>query len=187
MNKDKLRDIIWITRVSRVNAETRLLKKNNFIQGINIYYSCVTIIFSILTLFDNNVALSLVSVFMTLSLLVTIAYLNSLKYSESARDYRANYTGLYKLELELNHDVDSNRLHEIENEYCELLDTSCNHINFDYYCAVHQANEIYRKDKWARVKSKYYFGFLWRVAVKVILVLLPVILFLGSWWYNASI
>lgn len=187
MDKDKFRDIIWVTRISRVHAETRLLKKNNFIQGINIYYSCATIIFSILTLLYNNIALSLFSVFMTLSLLVTIVYLNSLKYSETARDYRANYTSLYKLELELNREVDMDRLCEIENEYCDLLDTSCNHINFDYYCAVHQANEEFRKNKWEGIKYKYYFGVLWRVTVKVILVLLPVILFLGSWWYNASV
>ena len=50
----KLRDQIWTTRVSRVNAEKRLVNKNSFIQGINIYYSCVTILFSILALINND-------------------------------------------------------------------------------------------------------------------------------------
>ena len=49
-----LSDQIWTTRISRVNAEKRLINKEAFFQGINIYYSCVTIIFSILTLLNKN-------------------------------------------------------------------------------------------------------------------------------------
>lgn len=64
-----LSDQIWTTRISRVNAEKRLINKEAFFQGINIYYSCVTIIFSILTLLNKNEKLSLMTVFMTISLL----------------------------------------------------------------------------------------------------------------------
>lgn len=94
-----LSDQIWTTRISRVNAEKRLINKEAFFQGINIYYSCVTIIFSILTLLNNNEKLSLMTVFMTISLLIVILYLNGQKYSEQAREYRKNYTELQKLEL----------------------------------------------------------------------------------------
>ena len=97
-----LSDQIWTTRISRVNAEKRLINKEAFFQGINIYYSCVTIIFSILTLLNNNEKLSLMTVFMTISLLIVILYLNGQKYSEQAREYRKNYTELQKLEFELN-------------------------------------------------------------------------------------
>ena len=34
-----LSDQIWTTRISRVNAEKRLVNKEAFFQGINIYYS----------------------------------------------------------------------------------------------------------------------------------------------------
>lgn len=47
MDKEKikqLQDQIWTTRISRVNAEKRMVNKNGFIQGINVYYSCVTIV-----------------------------------------------------------------------------------------------------------------------------------------------
>mgnify|MGYP000837631267 FL=1 len=57
-----LSDQIWTTRISRVNAEKRLINKEAFFQGINIYYSCVTIIFSILTLLNKNEKLSLMTV-----------------------------------------------------------------------------------------------------------------------------
>ena len=49
-----LSDQIWTTRISRVNAEKRLIDKESFFQAINIYYSCVTIIFSILALLNNK-------------------------------------------------------------------------------------------------------------------------------------
>ena len=52
MDIKRLKDQIWTTRVSRINAERRLINKEKFIQAINIYYSCVTIIFSILSI--NN-------------------------------------------------------------------------------------------------------------------------------------
>jgi len=47
-SKEKLKDQIWKTRVSRINAEKRLQQKQSFIQAINIYYSCITIIYSIM-------------------------------------------------------------------------------------------------------------------------------------------
>lgn len=144
-----LSDQIWTTRISRVNAEKRLVNKEAFFQGINIYYSCVTIIFSILTLLNNNEKLSLMTVFMTISLLIVILYLNGQKYSEQAREYRKNYTELQKLEFELNNidgdDVDL--IKNIYNRYCDLLDSSSNHISFDYYETVHGSIGEY--------KSKY--------------------------------
>ncbi|MBQ2972284.1 MAG: SLATT domain-containing protein [Ruminococcus sp.] len=177
MTQEKLRDTIWITRISRVKAERRLLDKNSFIQGINIYYSCITIIFSICSLlevFKANDILSIITVFMTISLLITILYLNSLKYEDIARCYRDNYTDLYKLELELGHDISSERLASIEKEYCELLAASCNHITYDYYCTIHEANDDFKKDKWKSIRHKYWFGYIWRLLVKVFTVLFPV-------------
>lgn len=87
-----LSDQIWTTRISRVNAEKRLINKEAFFQGINIYYSCVTIIFSILTLLNKNEKLSLMTVFMTISLLIVILYLNGQKYLEHAREYSKRQT-----------------------------------------------------------------------------------------------
>ena len=69
------------------------------------------------------------TVFMTISLLIVILYLNGQKYSEQAREYRKNYTELQKLEFELNNidgdDVDL--IKNIYNRYCDLLDSSSNH------------------------------------------------------------
>ena len=178
MDVKQLRDTIWITRVSRVNAEKRLLNKDSFIQGINIYYSCVTILFSILTLFNDNDKLSLITVFMTVSLLVTILYFNSLKYTDQARDFRTNYTQLYKLELELDeNDVSEERLSKIKSEYCDLLNSSFNHITYDYYCTVNSANEDFKKTRWHKIRFNYWVNLTWRIVVKIFVIILPILLY----------
>ena len=74
---NKLKDQIWVTRISRVNAEARLQNKEKFVQGINVYYSCVTIVYSILSYVNHDDSLSLVTIFMTISLLITIMHLNA--------------------------------------------------------------------------------------------------------------
>lgn len=179
MDKSDFQNQIWATRVSRINAEKRLLEKERFSQGINIYYSCVTIVFSILSLKESDDKLSLMTVLMTISLLIVILYLNSLKYLEQAREYRKNYTQLHMLELELNH-VDSQdveKIKEIEKRYCELLDSASNHISYDYYCTVYSSSETYRKTRWKNIAKLFYFNKIWRLAVKGIIIILPFILY----------
>lgn len=174
-----LPDQIWTTRISRVNAEKRLINKEAFVQFINIYYSCCTIIFSILALLDNNEKLSLMTVFMTISLLIVILYLNGQKYLEQAREYRKNYTELQKLEFELK-SIDSDDVESIKkicNSYCDLLDFSINHISFDYYGAVHGSSGEYRNKKWKSVRCRYYYNVAWRFLFKMLLILLPVVIY----------
>lgn len=177
-----LRDQIWTTRVSRVNAEKRLIAKESFTQGINIYYSCVTIIFSILALFNKDDKLSLMTVFMTISLLIVILYLNNQKYLEHAREYRKNYTELQCLEMELEGIEKDNteKIKEIALKYCKLMDSSSNHIPFDYYETVHGSTGDYRNKNWKNVRVKYYFNQVWRCGVKIGVILLPIALYFIS-------
>lgn len=182
MEEQKLKhfkDQIWVTRVSRINAEKRLIEKENFCQGINIYYSCVTIIFSILSLYNEDAKLSLMTVFMTVSLLIVILYLNGQKYLEHAREYRKNYTDIHELEFQLGHlsGKEEDKIQDIEQKYCRLLDSSSNHIPYDYYRTVHESSRAYREQRWKDVRWKYYFQAFWRFAVKIILVILPAVLF----------
>ena len=142
-----LPDQIWTTRISRVNAEKRLINKEAFFQAINIYYSCVTIIFSILTLLDNNEKLSLMTVFMTISLLIVILYLNGQNIwsmQESMERIILSYRN-WSLELKSIDSDDVESIKKIYNRYCDLLDSSSNHISFDYYETVHGSSGEYRK------------------------------------------
>ena len=47
-------DQIWVTRVSRVNAEKRLLRDESIVQTANIYYSIITLLASVYLLKTNN-------------------------------------------------------------------------------------------------------------------------------------
>lgn len=175
-----LSDQIWTTRISRINAEKRLIDKEAFIQGINIYYSCVTIIFSILSLVNDNQKLSLITVFMTISLLIIVLYLNGQNYLDHAREYRKNYTELQRLEFELK-GIDDNDIESIKRvytRYCDLLDLGSNHIPFDYHKTVHDSSEEYREGRWKRVKKFYYWDVTWRFLLKIIAILFPGGLFL---------
>lgn len=175
---NRFKDQIWTTRISRINAEKRLIGKENFFQGINIYYSCVTIVFSVLSLMNKDDKLSLMTVLMTISLLIVILYLNGQKYLVHAREYRKNYTQLHKLEIQLSHlsENDVQKINEIENKYCELLDLGDNHISYDYYCTVFGSTGKYKEEHWKDVKLKYIWGTFWRIVVKVMIIVLPFLL-----------
>ena len=187
-----LPDQIWTTRISRINAEKRLINKESFFQGINIYYSCLTIIFSILSLAHSNKVftaslVTCVSSFsseispfiVTISLLIVILYLNGQRYLERAREYRKNYTKMQKLEFDLmgvgNDDMDS--IQRIYIEYCDLLDSGNNHISFDYYETVHRSTGEYREKRWKNVRKIYWWNVIWRFMLKVVIIILPVVLY----------
>lgn len=183
MRKEELehfKNQVWATRISRVNAEKRLINKESFFQGINIYYSCVTIIFSILSLYYQDDRLSLMTVFMTISLLIAILYMNGQKYLEHAREYRKNYTAIHELEFQIGHlnEEDEDELKNIEKKYCELLDSSSNHITYDYYYTVYRSNLDYKEKRWKNIRWRFYFGVLWRSVIKIVLIILPVFLYL---------
>lgn len=179
METKVLKDQIWTTRVSRINAERRLVKKEKFIQGINIYYSCVTIIFSILSLINGDNDLSLITTFMSICLLVTILYLNAERYMDHARDYRSNYTALHKLEMRLeNTNISPEEIEKIRLEYCNLLDSAWNHTTYDYYCTVFQSSGDYRTSRWKNnVLAGFCWGKIWRATVMLALIILPLIVY----------
>lgn len=181
MNKDEqikqLKNQIWTTRVSRVNAEKRLKAKESFIQAMNIYYSCYTVFLSICLLVKQDFVFSLLSVVMTIVLMVSLLYFKSLRYTEQALAYRRIYTGLQRLEFQLDHIAEPSETADIEKTYCDLLQRGENHIQFDYYATLAQSSGNYRKERWnGFVPVKYYWGVLWRFAVKLLLVLLPILL-----------
>lgn len=182
MNKNEyetLSNQIWATRISRINAERRLVNKEAFFQVINIYYSCLTIIFSILAYVNNDQKLSLMTIFMTISTLVVILYLNGQNYLEHARKYRKNYTALQELEFKLKavNDKNINAIKDIYEEYCKLLNSNSNHIPFDYYQTVYSSSEEYREERWKRIRKKYYWNWIWRYLLKGAILILPVILY----------
>lgn len=179
MDTQVLKDQIWTTRVSRINAERRLIRKEKFIQGINIYYSCATFIFSILSLINGDNNLSLITTFMSICLLVTILHLNAERHLDHARGYRRNYTALHKLEMRLeNTSITPEEIEKIRLKYCNILDSAWNHTPYDYYCAVFQSSGDYRTKHWkSTVLAGFYWGKFWRSVVMTALLALPIVMY----------
>ena len=151
---ESLKNQIWATRVSRINAEMRLKIKESFIQAINIYYSCFTVFLSIFLLVKQNFACNLLNLIMAIVLMVSILYFKSLKYTERALDYRKNYTELQKLEFKLSHkETYEGQIHCIEEDYCKLLAESENHIEFDFLKTLAKSKMDYKKERWTRERK----------------------------------
>lgn len=184
----QLENQIWIMRISRVNAEARLKTKESFIQVMNIYYSCCTVLLSIGLLMKQSFLLSLLSVIMASILTISLFYLKCLRHAQQALAYRKNYAELRRLELRLDHLTELADAPDIEKVYSEMMGQGKSHIPFDYYTTIANSSGKYREENWkGSVKVKYYWGKVWRFAAKLFFVLLPVLLaaaFAAVYWYG---
>ena len=189
---NQFRDQIWRTRVSRVNAEKRLKHKESFAEGLNIYYSCFTVMLSIfLFLVQNeglNRILSAISLTMTIIVTICILHCKSLRYADRARDYKRNYTELQKLEFSLKHITSLAELKEIERKYCELLAGAENHIPYDDCKTVWESKKSYKdtlaKNDLLRIRAVYIRGRCWRFVIEAALVILPILICLICWYFG---
>ncbi len=138
---------------------------------------------SVILLVEQNYAYSLLSLAMTITLMISILYFKSLRYSERARNYRNTYIELHRLEFRLSHIEEEEKIEEIEQKYCALLGDAENHIPFDYYKTIAESHDPYKKDRWtAPIKCAYYWGEIWRGVVKIICIILPPALSYAAYW-----
>lgn len=175
-----LSNTIWCTRITRVHTERRLLGNGEFYQWVNVYYSCVTIIFSILSYINNDNNTGLLTIFMSISLLAVMLYLNPQKYFSQANAFRENYTEIQKLEYELKHLTveDTNEIRRIETQYCELMGKIDNHSSFDYYSTMSDySSHVNWKSKWLCVRNIYYLDIIWIYFLRGMILLVPIILY----------
>ena len=159
--------------------------KESFAENINIYYSCLIVLYSIIPFVFPAKYISIINLVLTVLLTISIVYIKSLKYKERARDYRKNYTDLQKLEFRLSHEIADEELKSIENEYCDLLASAENHIPFDYYKTIMESRGSFQTDHLSKtITRKYYWGCIWRILIKFCIVLLPLILAIISFLVN---
>ena len=136
--RKSLENSIWLTRKSRINAEERLLSFNNFVQGLNIYYSCLMAVVSILGLTFENKALAIEGAILSPVVVICIVFLNAQGYEKRAQELKRNYIELNKLlyevrQLELKEDPEAKALQSCSQKYCELMKFAENHRPWDYW------------------------------------------------------
>lgn len=169
----QLKRIVGTTRLNRINAANRLQRTENFLQGINIYYSCYTAVLAILSLVVENKSLSVWSAALTVILAISIVYLNAQKYGSRAQELQTNYIALHRLLFEIEKAEainETTRLKYFTDRYCELLQTSENHIRLDYLRQVKQKGELSKSEK-----REYNFTITLRWTIKFLLILVPVV------------
>ena len=137
---EKLRKEVEFTRKNRINASTRLLNKERFVQSINIYYSCVAAIVTVLSLIFPERSFGIASAVLTVILAISIVYLNAQKYGERAQQLKTNYISLQQLIFDIENDQRIGNISEMKkftDRYIELLQTSENHISYDHQKTLH--------------------------------------------------
>ena len=131
----ELERVVDFTRRARMEASDRLISSERFIQNINIYYSCFTVILSILCLLDNNPVLSIISTLLTSILAISIVFLNAQHYGDRAQQFHDNFLELYQLLFDVRAAIRSREYthtHDLEVRYIELLKSIENHTQQDF-------------------------------------------------------
>lgn len=140
---EKLLRSIEMTRENRINASSRLLMREQFVQSINIYYSCILAVVTVLGLLYPQYSFSICSAVTSIILAMSIVYLNAQKYGSRAQQLQMNYLALDQLRYEVQNEirVPNDKLAELQKRYVDLLVTSENHLKQDHW------QTIWKRDK----------------------------------------
>lgn len=177
--KEKLLDQIYITRKSRIWAAERYKGWDNLILIINIYYSALLIIFSIITFTDSTIQ---VDIFLISASILVFAF-NAISMSQNFKEtyfaFKDNYLSLGKLYGELERDKNNDKLSEYQSEYNKLLTLCQNHTTYDYNKMLLKDNYQLKKvvnsgkqKKW-QIYSEYYIHKVGQGCAVLILVIAP--------------
>ncbi len=152
MDKDKLvkeindfaNNRMWITKKSRMNAESRYLSYDFHSLVILNLCSAILLITTILTAMRDNAFLTITNIILSILLLVASLIIACLKFKNQADDYKTSYIkidALYmrckalinKLELEeVSISEANNEFFAIMQQYNDILSTTNNHKTIDY-------------------------------------------------------
>lgn len=170
-----LKHAVSTTRKNRINASSRLLRTESFLQGINIYYSCFSAFLAVLSLVSERKELAIWSTVVAVILAISIVYLNAQKFGNRSQELKTNYIALHALLFEIEDAIAKNcedRNNELTDKYCELLQTSENHTDLDF---LRQKKNYGEKMSRAEV-VKYYFLVGSHMILKFVAVISPLIL-----------
>lgn len=142
---EKLGRAVEFTRLNRINASTRLLSNERFVQSINIYYSCAAAIVTVLSLIYPSRSFGVVSAVLTVILAISIVYLNAQKYGSRAQQLQANFIALQQLGYDISRAItkeQKDECEELQKRYIELLKTSENHIQHDHFHTLEMQDRL---------------------------------------------
>lgn len=175
---------IWLTRKSRINASERLEKNEFWSQILQTYYSALIVVFSIWSLFANELNFSLSIVSLSILLLSTSLFIMSRNFKERSLILKSCYLkldGLYSISLSLENNGEENteQLLKLQNEYNDLLSLFENHKKIDF---LRTKIESVNKDSnfWKKLtlsEHSYFWGYkVFKFCSILFLIILPIII-----------
>lgn len=180
-NKEEWRSLentVWKTRTARIHSEKRCINLATFYQTINLYYTCIVIILSMLN-YANFIdvyikeKLTLLSLIMSVCLMLVILRLNPEHYRELANKYKSNHIALQDLWYEVVDASQTGNILEYQKKYTSILSLCPNHTEQDYREGIYD-NRYNDEITWQRCTSAYYINLVRTKILQILWILLPV-------------
>ena len=177
-----LKDKIWITRKSRIEASERLLRNDFHSHLLVNYYALFVVIISVYDLYCKEVDLALLSVIGSILVLTTSIFITSKNFKERSNFFKTCYL---KLDLilkkinSLNKDEKESKYLPISEEYHDVLLNSENHLAVDFTkmkLSIPKENRQKSTQIAANEYINYYLYLFARTLCMTILYLLPLII-----------
>ena len=165
----KLKDDIWKTRKSRINASERLLNQSNYVKFINLYFSCFLIIINIIDITSDKLNLSVISLILSIILTISLVFLDSKQYLERSSQLKKNYISLQQILYE----VDDSNYKDKRREYINLMNDTENHNEDDFLKVLIDTSS---KEISLIKYTKYHLKKLFLVIFKLSIIVIPVVI-----------
>lgn len=147
---EKLKRVVDLTRRARMEAADRLIASERFIQNINVYYSCFSVILSVFCLLNNNIILSVISTILTAILAISIVFLNAQHYGQRSHQFHNDFLELYQLLFDIDTAIRQKQYSntcELEKRYIDLLKSIENHTQQDFFQTLFLTDRVNSRNR----------------------------------------
>lgn len=174
----KLKNRIWKTYKSRINAAERLKRNNEFIAFLSIYYSAILAAISILNYVNESKIMDVCSIVLSVIVTILFLYFEGRNYKERYINMKNNYNELnslyYKVESSIElQNFDKDIFEELTEKYIRLLNDVENHLERDYIKYALKDSEV--KINLSSVISYYLWNII-AIIIKVFVFLVPTVM-----------
>ena len=170
-----LKNRVWKSYKSRINAAERLKGKNEFIAFLSIYYSAILAAVSILNYVNKSENMDVFSIVLSVMVTILFLYFEGRNYKERYLKMKENYNNINLLYYDIENSIslkqiDINKFNEFSEKYIKLLGSVENHSEYDYIKYALKDSEV--KIEFKDI-LKYYFRVTISFVIKAIVTIIP--------------
>lgn len=170
-----LKNRVWKSYKSRINAAERLKGKNEFIAFLSIYYSAILAAVSILNYVNKSENMDVFSIVLSVMVTILFLYFEGRNYKERYLKMKENYNNINLLYYDIENSIslkqiDINKFNEFSEKYIKLLGSVENHSEYDYIKYDLKDSEV--KIEFKDI-LKYYFRVTISFVIKAIVTIIP--------------